>query len=116
MKVAPVSGDLAVKLALGIALGVLVWYGWRRAAGAVAELPGQLWQSVTDAAADAADAVHAGILDTRQAIADSNPANPGYNLPPGWYRVNTRWGEVVTQHPDSFKTINPFDTLGLIDP
>ena len=113
------SGDAWLTLAAGAVVGLLVVVAVRRlqgAAASLADLPGAAWGAVTGAAGAVADAVQGGILDARQAIADSNPANPGAGLAPGWYRVQTRWGEVVTRHPDGFKTINPYDTLGLINP
>lgn len=62
MKLAPLSSDLVVKLAIGTALACLVWYAYRQAVG-------KLGSTVDDLKASAgkiADAV----------IEGTNPANP----------------------------------------
>jgi hypothetical protein len=105
------------------AVVALAWYMKRQAESAVSGA----WKSITDTIGEAVDytlalpgraidATFETVRETRQDVADSNPTNPGYQLPAGWYRVNTRFGTVITRYPDSMKTINPYDTLGLIDP
>lgn len=53
MRVAPVSADLLIKLALGAAVLAGAWYAYskgRAALSAITDLPGKAWESVVDTA------------------------------------------------------------------
>lgn len=63
MKVAPVSADLLIKLAIGVAAAGAAWYAWSKLRGAAGEALG----AVADSAGQVFDAV----------IEGTNPVNPG---------------------------------------
>lgn len=112
-----------IKLAALAAVGVVAYVLIKKAAESAAAsasdafdafdkllaTPAKAWEAVKESAAEAV----APFVETASAV---RAAAPGAGLPTGWYTVKTRWGNVVTRYPDSFKTINPYDTLGLIDP
>lgn len=66
MKMAPVSADLLIRLAL-VAAGIgLAYYAWRRASGAVGDAIGGAFDAAGAAVSDVADAI----------IIGTNPINP----------------------------------------
>ena len=64
MKIAPVSGDMLVKIALGGLVGLAAWYAVRQvkaAAGSFADsvsaAPGKAWEAISSTVGGAIDAV-----------------------------------------------------------
>lgn len=92
MKVAPVSADLLIKLALGAAVVGAVYLVWRKASTAA----GDVWDSAVDAVGTVADEVivavnpaDSGNLVNRAVTAVggsvvTDPAGPGKNADGSW--------------------------------
>jgi hypothetical protein len=124
-----ISGEAQAELvkiaAFGlVAIGALWWLNQVRlgavstvsdAIDEVLAMPGRIVTAAGEAVDAAGAAVQGAVLNVRQSVADSNPANPGYALPAGWYRVQTWQGEILTRYPDQYKSLNRWDSV-LIDP
>lgn len=100
-----------------VVVGAVWWINGKRQAAVngftdliddVLSAPGRLLDA-------AGTAVKETVLDARQAVANSSPTNPGYELPPGWYRVKTWQGEIITRYPDAYKSLSRWDAV-LVDP
>lgn len=126
IRVAPVSADLLIKIGLAAAGLVAAWWLFSKAKAAIgetvsglADLPGSLFDQVreygagiADDVASAVDTVTAPIVNT---AANMAAAAPGAGLPAGWYTVKTWQGNIVTQYPDRYKSLNRWDSV-LVDP
>jgi hypothetical protein len=77
VKVAPVSGDLLVKLGLGVALGVGVWYAFHRIRGSLPDVP----NAINPASPD--NIINRGVSAVGGAIVTS-PDGPGKNADGSW--------------------------------
>lgn len=94
MKIAPVSADLLVKLAIGLAVVGGAWYvlskgvsGFKNAVSSITNLPGDLYHSAADKVGQVADAAIASAKEggaTWQAgyVPNDNYGNEGrYSVP-----------------------------------
>lgn len=95
MKVAPVSADLLIKLAIGAAAVGAAWYAWTKLRGAA----GEAFGAVADTVGEVADAVAVGV----------NPINPENFINRG---VSAAGGAIITSPTAPGKNADGSWTLG----
>ncbi|MBB1602550.1 hypothetical protein [Variovorax sp. UMC13] len=78
MRVAPVSADLLIKLALGAALVGLVYVGVRRAAGSMQSAASGFWLPINDGIAQAWDSAASGARTVGTALNPTSDQNLAY--------------------------------------
>lgn len=126
LKVSPVSGDFLIQLAIAaVGLYAGYWLYTKARAGLassfenIAAVPGELWSRVREVGAGAVEAVANTAAELAAPVVQSatamRAAAPGATLPAGWFTVKTWQGNIVTQHPDAFKSLNRWDSV-LVDP
>ncbi|MES2483788.1 MAG: hypothetical protein V4609_17525 [Pseudomonadota bacterium] len=90
MKVAPVSADLLLKLALGAALIAALVYVARRVSSAASDAAGQAYSAVAETVsttlnpASDQNFVYTGVNALGHAVATEDPAGPGRNADGSW--------------------------------